>query len=57
MIFRKLICKLFGHRYRLLNWWQTTHSTMTDWECQCCKEQDNQQWDNSMDITPHYYNR
>ena len=47
---RKLICWIIGHRYRCLHrhLWGTEHrggSTTTAWECQCCGEQDVQQWD------------
>lgn len=50
MWFRKFICWLVGHRYRCLYrkfWGGDTHngSMTTAWECQCCGEQDTQQWD------------
>jgi hypothetical protein len=43
----KWLCKLLGHRWRMLGWRQMGNgrSTVTGWRCERCDVQDTQQWD------------
>ena len=46
-----LLCKLFGHRWRMLGWHQSTHavgtpgSSSTAWSCDRCGKEEIKQWD------------
>lgn len=51
MIFKKLLCKLFGHRsiclmrYSVTNEYGQHSSTISGWKCERCNHTNTEQWD------------